>query len=209
MPIGSKPFSRSAKARCPWPFAPERDAEATRAALAARVLHPSEPRALGRALEMPEGNVTPRFSLLNLPPEETPGLDCFICGHLTPELVRRPEWVTHANGVIGIEAVHLWTDDDPDALASAYRKLFGSDRVTAECVGVVVDTGRNRLVLVKRDGADIPPPAISSLALRVEDLSATATYLKGAQIRFDKSRDGSLAVPSDEANGTTLLFAKS
>src|SRR5271170_2345598 len=38
-------------------FAPEHDAEATRAALAANGLHPSEPRDLGRALELPEGTV--------------------------------------------------------------------------------------------------------------------------------------------------------
>jgi hypothetical protein len=88
-------------------FAPERDAAAASAALAGRGLHPTEPRALGRALELPEGDVTPRFSLVTLPPEETPGLDCFICGHLTPELVRRPDWLKHANGVTGIEAVHL------------------------------------------------------------------------------------------------------
>src|SRR5229473_3195652 len=68
-------------------FAPERDAEATRAALVSLELHPTAPRALGRALELPAGSVTPRFSLLNLPADETPALDSFICGHLTPELV--------------------------------------------------------------------------------------------------------------------------
>ncbi|HTZ37336.1 MAG TPA: VOC family protein, partial [Stellaceae bacterium] len=99
-------------------FAPERDAEATRTALAAGGLHPSTPRALGRALELPEGSVTPRFSLLTLPPEETPGLDCFVCGQLTPELVRRPEWLGHANGVTGIAAVHLHVGD-PAALVPA------------------------------------------------------------------------------------------
>jgi catechol 2,3-dioxygenase-like lactoylglutathione lyase family enzyme len=188
-------------------FAPEHDAEATRAVLAANGLHPSEPRALGRALELPEGSVTPRFSLLNLPPEETPGLDCFICGHLTPELVRRPEWMAHANGVTGIKAVHLLADD-PAALASAYRQLFGKNQVTAESVGVTVDTGRNRLVFVKRPGADLPPPAIEALELRIDDRAATRIYFENARIRFDESRDGYLSVPPDEANGTTLLFSQ-
>src|SRR5580658_6248767 len=96
-------------------FAPQHDAAATAAALAARELHPSAPRALGRTLELPEGSVTPRFSLLTLPPDETPALDCFICGHLTPELVRRPEWLSHPNGVTGIKAVHL-AATDPDTL---------------------------------------------------------------------------------------------
>src|SRR5256885_7642925 len=35
----------------------------------------------------------PRFSLMSLAADETPGLDCFICTHLTPELMRRPEWL--------------------------------------------------------------------------------------------------------------------
>jgi hypothetical protein len=188
-------------------FAPTRDAADTQAALTGLGLHPSEPRELGRALELPEGAVIPRFSLSTLPPEETPALDCFICDHLTPELVRRPEWLAHANGVVGIKAVHLWIDDDAAALALAYRKLFGEDRVTAESVGLAVDTGRNRLVLVKRPGAGIPPPGIDALELQVEDVAATAAYFKGAQIRFEKSRDGRLAVPPDEANGTTLLFS--
>src|ERR1700732_4840373 len=73
-------------------FAPQGTAEEAAAALAALGLHHSAPRALGRQLELPEGSVVPRFTLLSLPPEETPGLDCFLCGHLSPELMRRPEW---------------------------------------------------------------------------------------------------------------------
>jgi hypothetical protein len=101
-------------------FAPERDAADTRTALARLDLHPSEPRALGRALELPEGSVIPRFSLLTLPPEETPSLDCFICGHLTPELVRQPEWLSHPNGVTGIKIIYLLVDE-LTGLASAYQ----------------------------------------------------------------------------------------
>ena len=67
-------------------FAPAGAPEDVRAALLGRELHPSEPRLLGRQLELPEGTVVPRFSLMSLPADETPGLDCFICTHLTPEL---------------------------------------------------------------------------------------------------------------------------
>jgi len=190
-------------------FAPQRDAEATSAALAARGLHPSAPRALGRALELPEGDVIPRFSLLNLPPDETPALDCFICGQLTPELVRRPAWLAHPNGVTGIKAVHL-VAEDPAALASAYRRLFGEDRVAATVRGVEVDTGRNRLVFARPalSGTDIPPPAITALELRVASREATGAYLKGAGVAFMTLPDGRITVSPDEANGTALLFAE-
>lgn len=190
-------------------FAPDASAAETAAALVERGLHPSAPRALGRALELPEGAVTPRFSLLNLPPEETPALDCFICGHLTPELVRRPEWLAHANGVTGIKAVHL-VADDPAALVLAYRRLFGDERVTATVNGVEVDTGRNRLIFARPSlsGTDHEPPAITALELRVANRDATAVYLQTAGIAVMQLPDGRLAVSPAEASGTSLLFAE-
>ncbi len=189
-------------------FAPEDGgADATAAALAGRGLHPGAPRALGRALELPEGAVTPRFSLLNLPAEETPALDCFVCGHLTPELVRRPHWLAHPNGVTGIRTVHLLADD-PAALAPAYRRLFGDDRVVATVNGLEVDTGRNRLIFTRPSlsGAASPPPAIAALELRVADRDATTAYLVAAGVAFMALPDGRLAVSPAEATGTSLLF---
>jgi hypothetical protein len=190
-------------------FAPEYDAETTGAALATRGLHPSPPRALSRALELPEGDVTPRFSLLNLPPEETPGLDCFICGHLTPELVRQPEWLVHPNGVSGIKAVHLIADD-PAALAPGYRQLFSDDRVVTTVRGLEVDTGRNHLVFTRPSlsGAGIAAPSIATLELRIDSGIVTEAYLKKAGVAFMTLPDGRLAVSSAEANGTSLLLAQ-
>ena len=188
-------------------FAPEHDAEATAAALTQRGLHPGTPRALGRALELPEGAVTPRFSLLNLPPGESPALDCFVCGQLTPELVRRPAWLEHANGVTGIKAVHLIAGD-PAALAPAYRRLFGDDRVTTTVRGVEVDTGRNTLIFTRPalSGTGFAPPAISAVELSVADCTATAAYLQRAGVTFMRLPDDRLAVAADEANGTALLL---
>src|SRR5271166_926643 len=54
-------------------FAPAVAPEEVRSALLQLQLHPSEPRPLGRRLELPDGPVMPRFSLISLPPEETPG----------------------------------------------------------------------------------------------------------------------------------------
>ena len=193
-------------------FAPERDAESTRAVLAANGLHPSEPRALGRALELPEGNATPRFSLLNLPPEETPGLDCFICGHLTPELVRRPEWLAHANGVVGIKAVHILADDSAGS-APAYRRVFGDDSVAKTAGGISVGAGRNRLLFSSAPALAAMPPAatatlgIDALELTVESRTATGAYLTGAQVAFMELPDGRLLVHPSEATGATLFFS--
>src|SRR3984893_17564398 len=76
-------------------FAPTGAPEEVRAALIGRELHPAEPRSLGRQLELQEGTVVPRFSLISLPADETPGLDWFFLRPLNPGVAARPEWLHH------------------------------------------------------------------------------------------------------------------
>jgi Glyoxalase-like domain len=199
-------------------FAPERDAAATSAALIGLGLHPTAPRALGRALELPEGDAIPQFSLVNLPPDETPGLDCFLCGHLTPELVRRPEWLRHANGVTGIKAVHSLVDN-PAPLFPAYRRLFGEGRIAETKDRVVADTGRNALSFTTPAAfraaypgfivpADFRLPGIVALEFTVEGRAEAGAYLRTAHIAFDELADGRLAIPADDANGAVLILTE-
>jgi hypothetical protein len=198
-------------------FAPVRNAGATREALLRLGLHPSEPRALGRALELPEGAVTPRFTLLTVPPEETPALDCFVCGHLTPELVRRPSWLSHSNGVSGIKSVTLLAAG-PAALKITYARLAGADQATLSAGTLTVKIGRHRLNFATADRfqamhpgiaipADFPIPGIVALELSVRSRKRTADYLRKESVVFDELPDGRLAVAPGEANGTILIFA--
>ena len=199
-------------------FAPEGPPEEAAQALAALGLHPSEPRALGRQLELPEGTVVPRFSLMTLPAEETPALDCFLCAHLTPELVRRPEWLSHPNGAIGINSVHLLVEDTA-ALLPAYDRLFGLHEVTTTDAVASVRTGPHRILFSTPDdfttmhpGIDIDPdfplPGIAALELAVSSRNVTADCLAQWQIPFDEAPDGRLSVPAKEANGTVLFFSE-
>lgn len=199
-------------------FAPAGTAQAAHAALSRRQLHPSEPRPLARRIELPEGPATPRFSLVSLPPDETPGLDCFVCSHLTPELMRRPEWLTHPNGAVGLEAVHVLVDST-SPLLPAYDRLFGIVQVTTTDAVAAVHVGHHRLVFSTPDdfhtmhpGIEIDPgfslPGIVALELGVERLEHTADYLSGRQVGFGEMLGGGLAVPAREANGAILLFCQ-
>jgi len=198
-------------------FAPEGSPEAAAAALAALGLHPSEPRALGRQLELPEGTVVPRFSLMTLPPDETPALDCFLCAHLTPELVRRPEWLAHPNGALGVNSVHLLVEDTAPLLP-AYDRLFGLHEVTTTDAVASVRAGPHRILFSTPDdfmtmhpGIEIDPnfplPGIAGLELAVANHDDTADYLAQWQVPFDEAPDGRLTVRAKEANGTVLFFA--
>ena len=199
-------------------FAPAGSAENAAAALAALGLHPSEPRALGRQLELPEGTVVPRFSLLTLPPEETPALDCFLCGHLTPELVRRPEWLAHPNGVTGLRSVHVLVEETA-SLLPAYDRLFGMHEVTTTDAVASVRTGPYRLLFSTPDDfatmhpgihldPDFPLPGIVALELAIARRDTTADYLTQWQIVYDEMPGGSLVIPAEEANGTVLFLTE-
>src|SRR5262249_35066447 len=138
---------------------------------------------------------------------------------LTPELVRRPEWLAHANGVTGIAAVHLIVGGISIApLAPAYRALFGTASVTAEADRVAVDTGRNRIVFMSSRrfqaefggtwSSDCVMGRIAALELRVENLARTEAVLRTAPVAVIASAGGRLVVPPHAATGTALIFAE-
>src|SRR5260221_6965469 len=61
------------------------------------------PKELTRRFELPEGEVHPRFRLVFFPEAETTGLMASLaCEHLTPELIRRPDWLVHANCTLSL-----------------------------------------------------------------------------------------------------------
>lgn len=199
-------------------FAPVGSAEDARAALQRRGFHPTEPRPLSRQIELPQGPVLPRFSLVSLPPEETPGLDCFLCGHLTPELMRRPEWLDHPNGATGLKAVHVLVESTAPLL-HAYDRLLGIVQVTTTDSVAAVHVGRHRIVFSTPDDfqtmhpgldldRDVPLPGIVGLELGIEQRARTAGYLTGRQVAFNQMPDGVLAIPAREANGAILLFSE-
>jgi hypothetical protein len=199
-------------------FTPSGSPEETRDALAALGLHPSEPRALGRQLELPEGTVVPRFSLINLPPEEVPALDCFICAHLTPELMRRPEWLDHPNGAVGVSGIHVVVDGI-DRLRPAFERLAGADALAAADDTLTVALGPHRLCFSAAAafaarcpghdlGPDFPLPGVAALELAVADRERTADYLTQWQVPFDEFSDGRVVVPAREANGVLLLLSE-
>ena len=199
-------------------FAPSGSVEEAARAIASLGLHPGEPRALGRRLELPEGAVVPRFSLSSLPAEETPGLDCFVCGHLTPELVRRPDWLLHPNAVRGIKSLYLVVEDTA-ALLPAYDRLFGLHEVTTTDAVASVRVGPHRILFSTPDdfatmhpGLDLDPgfplPGIAAIELATADIGRTAEWLRRRGVGFAEPGGRRIAVPAAEASGTILFFAE-
>jgi len=173
------------------------------------------PKALGRFLELPEGDVVPRFELVPFAPEATPGLPSFACRHLTPELLRRPDWLRHPNGAIGIEGVTV-TVADPGALAEPYARIFGEAALHGTPSRLDVRAGPHTLRFLSPDrlrrrypGIGVPPepPAPLAMTLRVPSLDETAAFLSGRGIARWEVSGRRIVVPPAEATGVILEFA--
>jgi catechol 2,3-dioxygenase-like lactoylglutathione lyase family enzyme len=147
-------------------------AEMTQAGIAAEA-----PLALSRPVEnLGEA----RFTLVQLPPDETPGFRTFVCQHHTRDIVWRPEYQRHANAVAGIKSLSIASADP-----ARYARLLDG-------------------IPVKYARADAP--SIAAIRLQVNDKKAAADSLQRGGFSFVALKDDTLVVPADEAHGVMLVF---
>lgn len=192
------------------------DALAAANELKASGLNPPEPQSLKRELELPEGTVLPAFSLLMLPAGASPQLSTFLCQHLTPELLRRPEWLLHPNGAQNISGIVV-VADEPSALELPYETLIGAGSAVRTDRMLAVRTGDESILFVTADDLDTlfpdiehpvrSTPYIAGLRLRVHNTEAAAAYFSAAGIDHARSMDGTVLVPAAAANGCFLEFS--
>jgi catechol 2,3-dioxygenase-like lactoylglutathione lyase family enzyme len=121
-----------------------------------------------------------RFTLVQLPPSQTPGFRTFVCQHHTRDIVWRPEYQRHANGAAGIKSVTIATPDP----ARYARVLDG--------------------LPVAYSHADTA--AVAAIRIRVDDKKAAAGSLKRGGFSPVALKDGALAVGAGETHGILLVF---
>lgn len=175
------------------------DVAASRTSLIATGLNPGAVRELSRNFELPGGWLQPRFALSLLPADDTPGLaSVVLCQHLTPELLRRPEWLAHSNGALRVIGLTVpVTRLDP--VVSAYERLFGS-AFRANGNSAEVRLGRTVLRFAPRDG-----PA--KLHIGVSDLTVTRRTLHDNKVPYTDAV-AALAVLPDDACGVAVEFVE-
>ncbi len=198
------------------------DAEAVAAELAARGIAVDGPKDLARNLELPEGTVQPSFKLVFPAADALPGLaapaPAFVCQHLTPELIRRPEWLAHANGARAIAAITV-AAADPVSLAPSYEALFGADAVGLADGVLIVRVGAARLQFAAPEGlARLHPamaesgslpeaPRLAAMVVAVDDPAAAADRLAAAGIDARPGAGSAITVEPPDAGGLWLDFA--
>jgi catechol 2,3-dioxygenase-like lactoylglutathione lyase family enzyme len=154
------------------------DAAAAHAELAQAGIAAEAPLALARPVE---GLGDARFTLVQLPPEQTPGFRTFLCQHHTRAIVWRPECQHHPIGATGIESVSIAVPDP-----ARYAPLLAGLPVTFSHAGT---------------------PAIKALRIRVENRARAAEHLARGGFSPATLADGSVAVRAGDAHGVALIFS--
>ena len=185
-----------------------------------RGMRVAEPRRLTRNFEHPEGWTQPSFELCVPEPDDIEGLmHVVVLQHLTPELIRRPDFLSHQNACVGVNAM-AGMIDDTERVAAKLALLLGDDAVQSDAEGVhlMVPNGRQIELLLPHayrarfgdvdEAPDWETPRLAAMTLRVEDLSRTQDVLAANDLPFDITDDGAIRVAPDYTCGVILDFTE-
>ena len=192
------------------------DAAATAAAWQEAGLASAAAGSLMRLLESEDPAVELRFANVMLDPADRPGFNIFACQHLTPEKLRRPAWLRHANGAVRIAGLTVMADE-VEPLAALAERLVGSAEITRTDDLFAVQTGSAPIMLATPDDAALlhpgfalpeaaPEPRLAVLEIAVDDPARTASFLAGQNVPHMWEGGTALLVAPEHTNGVHLAF---
>lgn len=180
-----------------------------------------EMRRLTRNFEHPDGWTQPSFQLFAPAADDILGLmHVVVIQHLTPELMRRPEFLEHPNSCVGVDSV-AGTIYDIESCALRMRCLLGDRAVAVREEGVLLQlpTAQHIELLLpdiyeSRYGeiAASPTaetPRLGTMTLRVESLASARAVLAQNGVPITEPQIGVLRVAGDNTCGVTLQFTES
>ena len=171
------------------------------------------PLLLERPQEEPPGMVT--FNNVMIPKEQTAGIWTFFCCHRTPDLMRTPAWMSHANGAVALASATTIVED-LDASRTALTKIYGAAAIHEAPHGFSVHLPKGRVHVATAQGfptlhigAAVPSgplPRWYALRIAVKDLGATEQYLAANHVVPEHMFDGSLRISPKDASGVLIEF---
>lgn len=179
-------------------------------------LNPDMPLYFDRAVEINGRTEKAAFRTVRIPKTNMPVVGFFVCEHITPQFVYRPEWARHPNGARGILGITVIAEQ-PAKWADEVAKYFGPNSVRKEGDSIVANTGSHHIRYLNRKEFSERYPGITPvrpgdhpalLRLRVDNLPTTEALLKKNGVNFLKPNAGRLLVPPSEAAHLTIEFAE-
>jgi len=186
------------------------------AAMLERGVPVAEPMQFARPVPLPEGARDARFSVVRVTGDVIENGRTFFCHHYTPELVWRPQWQDHANGVTGLAELVI-AARDPARTAAIYERMFGPGLLTRVAGGVSFCAGAPTVLVLdpetvarryagaalrSADGGD----RMVALAFKTRSLEAARSALQSGGIPFQPLPGDGIVVGHDQAANVALAF---
>ena len=179
------------------------------------------PKELTRNFELAEGWVQPQFKLCFPQEADIIGLmHVVMCEHLTPELTRKPEYLKHPNGTLGVISM-TGIVDDLDKTEIVQRRLLGrkevkriDDRIEAtlasgqKIVFMLKDEFESRYAGLSRSIPGDEGVHLEAMALKVDDIGKISSVLQQNHIPFEFRENGAAVVGASYTCGATLEFVE-
>jgi len=194
-----------------------RDAFATAARLRAAGYQTSDPIEFSRPVRLDDGAEHPAtFRVTAL--DNAPGARYFVCEHRTPELLWRPEWMTHANGAAAIEAAYLVVEAGKvNDAARSYAEMTAGTLVAADAHTARIAIDGAELVITTADAlANVTStpqiqrgiPGYAAIRLQTADLAKARAHWGSHGIGFADLGPQAALIPAASANGVALIFSQ-
>lgn len=186
------------------------DADLVYATLKSRGVPVMEPMSFARPVALPGGAQDARFKVIRVGGDVVRNGRTFFCHHDTPELVYRPEWQVHPNGVTDITEFVI-ASHEPARTATVYDQMFGPNLLTPVPGGVSFRAGAATVLVlepaviaeryagaapVSEDGSD----RMVALTFKVASLATPRTLFDVAGIAYRAYAGGVVVSHSDAAN---------
>ena len=168
--------------------------------------------------EAPGGVLPQAFRWLRIGDAATPGMYLMLVQPLTPQNMRRPQWLAHPNGAQGIRSITIVVTD-PERIVPAYARLFGAAATKRVDGDYAIFTGRGEFHFVTPQGLAARygphigqggrnPPFMAAVSLEVGDLEQARGAVEAGGATVEADAPG-FFVPPDQACGVRLEFAVS
>ena len=172
------------------------------------------PEEFSRPVTLREGTFDARFKVVGVNPSPLQGVRFFFCQHLTPHLVWRREWQSHANGALGVAHL-LVAVSDPVRAGEVFARLLGIAARRPVAGGLEIEAGGVSLRFLAHEAvrrslapAPLAEPKIGvvGMGVRTRSLKAAADALARGGVRPAVTSADRIAVAAADAMGVVLDF---
>ena len=182
-------------------------------------LQAKEVKQLSRNFELEEGWTQPSFSLCFPQEQDILGLmHVVMCQHMTPELIRKPEYLIHPNGVTGVISV-TGIIEDIDDVEVAMGRLLGKEAINRSTEGLTLTLPSQQTInLLTQSAYDMyygpftknisttEKTYLGATTLKVDDITKIQFVLNSNNIPFIKTGNNKVMVAAAYTCGVALEF---